>query len=124
MHHVGTERLLPAVGVVADGERADVAHQRIDAAELAAGGGDPGAERAAVSDVEGAAEGGNALALQCRDGGRHLVGVAGADRDCGAFAGEGLGDGATDALAGAGDDGAHSFQPEIHVDSPVGKRRF
>ncbi len=52
VHHVGAERLLPGVGVVPDRQRADVAHQRVDAAELAGAGGDPGAERRAVRHVE------------------------------------------------------------------------
>ena len=125
MHHVGPERLLPALGRIADRQRADVADQRVDAAQLAGARRRSTRSSAAPSATSSARPKAlHALGLQRGDRRLDLVGVARADRDVGAFGGEGVGDGPADALAAAGDDGPLALQSEIHVSSPVWEDRI
>ena len=49
VHHVCAEGFLPGLGRVADGQRADIADEHVDAAELLGGGFDPLGERGSMA---------------------------------------------------------------------------
>ena len=57
------------------------------------------AQRAAVGDVDGCAGGVHALVFKRGNGLFHLIGIARADADIGAFGGQRVGNGAADAAA-------------------------
>ena len=60
----------------------------------------------------------HALGLQGGDGRGDVVGVTGADRHVRPLVGERVGDGASDAPRGPGDDGVQTVQSQIHVQLP------
>ena len=60
----------------------------------------------------------HALVLQRGDRVLHLIGIACADRDIGAFAGQRVRNGASDAARAAEHDGVLAFEMKIHVPLP------
>jgi hypothetical protein len=74
------------------------------------GGGHPGPQCVAISDVELLAEGGDTARGERLDGVIDLGLVTGADRDVGALGGELFGDGAADAFGAAGNQGLPAGQ--------------
>ena len=80
------------------------------AAEFLARLGDPRLQRRAVHDVDRGAGRLDALVLERRDGFAHLIGVARAQADIGAFGRQRVGDGAPDAARAAQNDGVLAFK--------------
>ena len=111
---VQPEVLLPRLGIHALGHGAGIGDEDVDAAQLAGCLLDPGSERGAVRDVDGAAEGAHAFILQRSDRLAHLIGFARADGDVGAFVRERVGDGASDTARTAQYDGALLLELKVH----------
>ena len=110
--------LLPVLLVAADGERGDVGHDDVDAAELAGHVAHPRLQCRAVAHVECPTGGPDPLRLQRRHGAVDLVGVAGADGDVRPLVGERVGDRPPDAPRAARDDGVQAVEPEVHAQPP------
>jgi hypothetical protein len=115
VHHVCAEGFLPGLGRVADGERADIADERVDAAELLGGGFDPLGERGSIGDVDGLAEALDALLGQRLRGRIDLSRLAGADGDIRPFGREEIADRSADPLAASGDQCVLAFELKIHL---------
>ena len=63
VHHVGFESLLPGFLVVLHGERRDIGYENVDPAERGGAVADKTLERGLVRNVDGGAEGLDALGL-------------------------------------------------------------
>ena len=114
MHHVGAERFFPSLGRIANRQRADVADDGIDAAELGGGPVDPALQRIRIGDIDRPAPRFDTLRREALHDVTDLVGIARADRDVGALRRKQLGYRQPNALAPAGHEGALSLQSEIH----------
>ncbi len=111
---VGLVDRVPGLVLVARPGAADVVHQHVDAPE---GGGrlrHQPVDVLALRQVGHHAEGADALRPHLGLGLAQALLAAGAEGDVTALLGQGKGDGAPDAAAGAGDDGRLVLQAEIH----------
>jgi hypothetical protein len=102
VHEVDVEAGLPVLLGVGNGERADVRHHHVEAAERFGRLLHPRRQRRPVADIDGGADHGAAPA-ECLLRGRDLFRVAGAEGDVGPLVEEALDDRPADATGAAGD---------------------
>jgi len=113
-HDVDVEPRPPCLLGVATAHRAGrVRDEDVEPPEVVRRVGDEGAQRLAVGDVEGTAEGADSPAAEGGSGLFDGPGAAGAEPDVAALLREPLGDGAPDAARRARDDRPLPAQPEV-----------
>jgi hypothetical protein len=112
------EALPPVLLGVHAAAGADVRHEDVATAELGDRAVEPGLVGLGVAHVDGAARDRHPARLEVAHGIRHLVLAARAQADVTALRGQQVDDGASDALGGAGDDGAFAAKSEIHRSFP------
>ena len=103
MHHIDAKRFFPALRGIADGQRADIADDGIDAAEFGGRAVDPALQGDGIADIDALPPGLHALGGQRAHHRADLGRVARADRDIGPFICKQLGDREANAFATAGD---------------------